>query len=48
MDTFLVLNGTEIDAPIDDQERVILDLATARMGRTQLTDWLRQHLKPLV
>ena len=48
IDTFLVLNGTEIDAPIDDQERVILDLATARMGRTQLTDWLRQHLKPLV
>ena len=35
IDTFLVLNGTEIDAPIDDQERVILDLATARMGRAR-------------
>ena len=48
MDTFLVLNGTEIDAPVDDQERLMLDLAAGRIGRSQLTDWLRQHLKPLV
>ena len=48
MDTFLVLNGTEIDAPVDDQERLILDLASGRVDRNQLTDWLRQHLKPLV
>ena len=48
MDTFLVLNGTEIDAPVDDQERLMLDLAAGRVGRSQLTDWLRQHLKPLV
>ena len=48
MDTFLVLNGTEIDASVDDQERLILDLAAGRIGRSQLTDWLRLHLKPLV
>ena len=48
MDTFLVLNGTEIDAPVDDQERLMLDLAAGRIGRSQLTDWLRQHLKSLV
>ena len=48
MDTFLVLNGTEIDASVDDQERLILDLAAGRIGRSQLTDWLRQHLKSLV
>lgn len=47
MEAFLVLNGSEIDAPVDDQERVMLDLATGRIGRSQLTDWLRQHLKPL-
>ena len=47
METFLVLNGAEIDAPVDDQERVILDLAAGRIGRSQLTDWLHQHLRPL-
>ena len=47
METFLVLNGGEIDAPVDDQERLMLDLAAGRIGRSQLIDWLRQHLKPL-
>ncbi|MGH7342812.1 MAG: hypothetical protein ACREKH_20195 [Candidatus Rokuibacteriota bacterium] len=47
METFLLLNGTEIDAPVDDQERLILDLATGRIGRSHLVDWLRQHVKPL-
>ena len=45
--TFLVLNGTEVEAPIDAQERLMLDLAAGRLDRSQLTDWLRQHLKPL-
>ena len=47
MEIFLVLNGVEIDARTDDQERLMLDLATGRIGQSQLTDWLRQHLKPL-
>ncbi len=47
METCLVLNGAEVDAPVDDQERLILDLAAGRIGRRQLTDWLRQHLKSL-
>ena len=47
METFLVLNGTEIDARVDDQERLMLDLAAGRIGRNHLIDWLRQHLKPL-
>jgi death on curing protein len=46
METFLILNGTEINAPVDDQERVILDLAAGRIGRSHLVDWLRQHVKP--
>jgi death-on-curing protein len=48
METFLVLNGAEIDAPVSDHERVMLDLASGRIERTQLAEWLRQHLKPLV
>ena len=47
METFLVLNGAEIDASLDEQERVMLDLAAGRFDRAQLTDWLRQHLEPL-
>ncbi len=47
METFLVLNGTEIDAPIDAQERLMLDLAAGRLDRSQLIEWLRQHLRPL-
>lgn len=47
METFLVLNGAEIEAPVDDQERLMLDLASGRIERTHLTEWLRQHLRPL-
>jgi len=47
METFLILNGTEIGAPVDDQERLILDLAAGRIGRSHSVDWLRQHVKPL-
>ena len=47
METFLVLNGTEIAAAVDDQERLMLDLAAGQIDRVHLTDWLRHHLRPL-
>ena len=47
METFLVLNGAEIHAAVDEQERLMLDLAAGLIDRPRLTDWLRQHLKPL-
>jgi len=47
MSSLIILNGTETDAPVDDQERLILDLAASRIGRSHLVDWLRQHVKPL-
>ncbi|MBI2553474.1 MAG: type II toxin-antitoxin system death-on-curing family toxin [Candidatus Rokubacteria bacterium] len=46
METFLVLNGTEITASVDKEERLMLDLAAGRTSRGHLTDWLRQHVKP--
>lgn len=46
METFLLLNSTEIDAAVDEQERLLLDLAASRITRSQLTEWLRQHVKP--
>lgn len=45
METFLILNGSEIDAHVDEQERLILDLTAGRMDLMQLTDWLRLHLR---
>lgn len=47
METFLVLNGSEVDATVEEQERLILSLAAGRVERDQLVDWLRQHLKPI-
>ena len=47
METFLVLNGSEIDADLDEQERIMLDLAAGRIDRGELASWLRQHLKPV-
>ena len=47
METFLMLNGFEIDAPIDEQERLMLDLAAGHVTREQLTDWLEKHLKSI-
>ena len=46
METFLVLNGAEIDAGLDEQERIMLKLAAGRLDRGQFASWLGQHLKP--
>jgi death-on-curing protein len=44
MATFLLLNGQEIYATIDEQERLMLDLASGRLSRADLTGWLQQHV----
>jgi death-on-curing protein len=44
MEIFLVLNGHEIDAEVDEQERVILRLAAGEVGREEFTEWLRRHV----
>ncbi len=44
MEVFLVLNGFEIVASVDEQEEVILQVASGRLGRKGLTDWLRIHV----
>ena len=45
METFLVLNGAEIDATIEAQEQLMLGLAAGEIGRSDLIEWLRQHVK---
>ena len=44
METFLVLNGYEINAPVDDQEQAILGVASGESGRDEFTNWLRAHI----
>ena len=44
METFLILNGHEVRASVDEQERVMLDLASGKATRESLAGWLRDHL----
>ena len=44
METFLMLNGQEIDAPVDEQEQVILAVAAGGLSREQFTEWLRSRV----
>ena len=44
METFLVLNGHEVNATVDEQERVILKVASGELERDSFTDWLRAHI----
>ncbi len=47
METFLVLNGMEIQASVDEQEGKMLLLAAGELSRAQLVEWLRQSSGPL-
>ena len=43
METFLILNGYEIIASVDEQERVMLELASGKMSRINFSEWLNNH-----
>ena len=44
METFLILNGYEINSIVDDQERVMLELAAGKMSRLSFLEWLNNHI----
>ena len=44
MEVFLVLNGYEIRATVDEQEHVILQVAASEIEREEFTTWLRTHV----
>lgn len=46
METFLLLNGYEIAADVDEQEPVMLALAAGALARDEFTEWLRAHAVP--
>jgi death-on-curing protein len=45
MEVFLVLNGFEINASVDNQEAVMLALAAGNLRREAFVEWLEQHLQ---
>lgn len=45
MEVFLVMNGVEIDASVDEQESIFLSLASGKLKREAFTDWLKSHVK---
>ncbi len=47
LETFLVLNGAELDAPVVEAEHVVLDVAAGVRDRDGLLHWVRQHLRPM-
>ena len=44
MEVFLVLNGYELAAGVDEQERVVLGVAAGTISREEFTAWVRDHL----
>ena len=43
-EVFLFLNGFEIRSSVDEQEQIILRVASGEMDRQALTAWLRDHV----
>jgi death-on-curing protein len=46
MESFLVLNGFELTATVDEQEGVVLNIASGALSRDELIVWLKQHAHP--
>ncbi len=46
METFLVLNGEELNTDVDEQEQTILQLAAGKLSREDFTGWVTSHLQP--
>ena len=44
METLLILNGFEISATAQEQQSLMLSLAAGEIGRSELNDWLREHV----
>ncbi len=47
MEVFLRLNGHELAASLDDQEKTLLDLAAGTLAREGFTAWVTAHVQPL-
>jgi death-on-curing protein len=46
LETFLILNGRELAAPVDDAERTMLALAAGALSREEFVAWVTRHVVP--
>jgi death-on-curing protein len=46
VEVFLLLNGFEIRAAVEEQEQLILRMAAGETARTEFSAWLRAHIQP--
>jgi death on curing protein len=44
MESFLMLNGYEISASVDEQVNLILGVASGTIDRNTFTEWLKNHV----
>jgi death on curing protein len=44
MEVFLLLNGHEIDASVDDQEKIIIEVASGKVSRIEFSEWISKHM----
>jgi death-on-curing protein len=47
METFLVRNGFEIHASVDEQEAVFVQVAAGNLSHADFTNWLSAHVAPV-
>ena len=47
MESFLALNGYEIDASTDEQVEIVLSLASGKLSRHEFAEWLLNHIQEL-
>ena len=45
MEVFLVLNGYEIESTIDEQERIVLGVASSKISKSELVAWIKTHIR---
>jgi len=47
LETLLILNGFEVESPIDEAERVVLGVAAGTTSREEFERWIRNSVRPL-
>jgi death-on-curing protein len=47
MEMFLSLNGHTINALVDEQVDIVVQVASGEIGREEFVDWLHAHINPM-
>jgi death-on-curing protein len=47
MEIFLLLNGYELIAPMDESEKIVLHVASGELSRDEFKTWIEIRLSPL-